>query len=360
MSVKRKEVIFYFLVAIIVPLLLSSSNACAFEGQRSIKLKVFNAGSLMVPFKEIEKEFESGHPDVDVLIEGHGSVQVIRQITDLHDTVDVAAVADHSLIPAMMYNAQMPDNRGPYADWYVVFARNKLGIAYTPQSQYSSEIDAQNWCTILSRPDVKLGISDPRFDSLGYRALMCVQLAQDYYGDSAIFQKLIGDNFGKSLSVSATDGSYVVSVSEIVKPVNNKVVMRPYSIQTLALLQSHDIDYAFEYESVAKQNGLNFLELPAEISLSSDEFADSYSHVRVKLDFQRFASVAPDFEGQPILYGVTIPRNAQNPNEAIQFLLFLLGPEGQRILAASYQPGITPPIAYNKAQVPPEIAALVQ
>jgi molybdate/tungstate transport system substrate-binding protein len=46
-------------------------------------LKIINAGSLLVPFKEMEKAFEEIYPDIDVLIEGHGSIQVIRHVTEI-------------------------------------------------------------------------------------------------------------------------------------------------------------------------------------------------------------------------------------------------------------------------------------
>ena len=66
-------------------------------------LKVVPAGSLLQPFDEVEKAFEAQHPDVDVQVEGHGSIQAIRQVTDLHRPVDVVAVADASLIPDLMF-----------------------------------------------------------------------------------------------------------------------------------------------------------------------------------------------------------------------------------------------------------------
>ena len=47
--------------------------------------------------------FEAQHPDVDVQVEGHGSIQAIRQVTDLHRPIDVVAVADESLIPDLMF-----------------------------------------------------------------------------------------------------------------------------------------------------------------------------------------------------------------------------------------------------------------
>ena len=75
----------------------------------------------------------------------------------------------------------------------------------------------------------------------------------------------------------------------------SNVVLRGASIQLVALLESGDLDCAFEYESVARQHGLEYVRLPAAIDLSDEGLRDAYRTVRVKLDFRRFASVRPEF-----------------------------------------------------------------
>ena len=158
------------------------------------KLVVFEADSLMVPFARIEKEFESQNPNIDVEMQAHGSIQVIRQVTELGQDVDVVAVADYSLIPMLMYATKMPDGR-LYADWYIKPATNTMVLAYTPQSKYASEINAKNWYLIVSRPDVKFGLADPRMDAVGYRTLMLDSLAESYYHQENILQDMIGSGF---------------------------------------------------------------------------------------------------------------------------------------------------------------------
>ena len=168
------------------------------------KLKVLYAGSLILPFEEIEKEFERQHPGVDVRMEGHGSIQVIRHVTDIHERVDVLAVADHSLIPDMMY----PD----YADSYIIFATNEMVIAHTNESRYADEITKENWYEILKRPDIKFGFSNPMLDSCGYRALMVTQLAELYYENQTIFEDMIGYNFDPPVIVTENNDTYTIVV----------------------------------------------------------------------------------------------------------------------------------------------------
>lgn len=346
------------LILLIVAALASSSISCSPQASSKLELKVIIAGSLIVPFQAMEKEFESINPDIDVLLEGHGSVQVIRGVTELGYNADLAAVADAQLIPLMMYSARLPDNNIPYADWCIEFSTNKLGIAYKAESAYSSELDADNWYEIMSRPDVNIGLADPRIDAMGYRTLMVIQLAEDYYRDDTIFEKLIGSAFNPSVDVMENDDIATITVPELLKPAQQRIKLRSYSIQLMALLESGDIDYSFEYESVAKQNGLKFLSLPQGIDLSSQDYANQYRQVTVNLNFQRFASLVPKFEGAPIVYGVTIPANAPHPQEAVRFLEFLLGTDGQRIFDECYQPLLPTPVCDNVDALPDALKPL--
>ena len=50
-------------------------------------LKIFIAGSLAVPFAELEQAYEDLFPVVDVQVEAHGSIQVIRYVTEIQDEI---------------------------------------------------------------------------------------------------------------------------------------------------------------------------------------------------------------------------------------------------------------------------------
>lgn len=327
----------------------------------NVELVVLNAGSLVVPFEEIEKQFEALYPHIDVRMEGHGSIQVMRHIMELHDDVDVGIVADDSLVEMLMYHTNVPDTSTPYADWTVQFATNNLGIAYSPRSAYSDEINADNWFDIISRNDVTLGFSDPRIDACGYRTLMLSQLAEDYYGDSYILEKVISNHITSRITASENeDGVTVISVPEILQPKDKRTFLRGFSVQLIALLQAEQVDYVFLYESVARQQGFEFLSLPDEISLSSEAHADEYSKVCVDMEFQRFSSVDPVYIGKPIIYGLTISEGSENKEEAELFLEFVLSDKGQSILASCYQPPLTPPRVDNKEALPQTLKPLVE
>lgn len=318
---------------------------------------VFAAGSLIIPFDHLEQAFEARYPYIDVQAEYHGSIQVIRHATELHEQIDVIATADASLIPMLMYASMVPESGRPYASWYIRFASNRLALAYTPQSKYASEINSENWHRLLSQQDVRTGIADPRFDASGYRALMAFALANDYYQQPTIFLDMFSGRFQRPLRIFQDDALTTVTVPEIVEPVpNTGLVLRGASIQLIALLQSGELDYAFEYESVIRQHGLEMLRLPDALNLG--EPSVDYSHVLVNLDFQRFQSVKPEFRGERIGYGITIPSDAPHPEAAALFIAFLLGAEGRAIMQADQHPLFEQAAADGYGNLPVELQPL--
>jgi molybdate/tungstate transport system substrate-binding protein len=309
----------WFALSFILITMLCSTAGCSSSGQQpKTVLKVVPAGSLLQPFEEVEKAFEAQHPDVDVQVEGHGSIQAIRQVTDLHRQIDVVAVADASLIPDLMFRTDSTSGTN-FSDTYTPFATNAMIIAFTNKSRYADEITQENWQEILSRPDVRVGISNPMLDAAGYRSIIVTLLADRYYQNATLFPNLIGSHFTPPLMVQDDGGSVTVRLPEVLRPSDGKLVIRDGSIFVLSHLEAGGIDYAFEYRSVAEGHNLRWVNLPPEIDLSSADFADEYGKVRVILGFQRFSAIGQERTGQPIVYAVTIPNSALHKELANEF-----------------------------------------
>lgn len=334
--------------------LLSVLAAGCGSDRREVRLMY--AGSLIVPFDRLAVAFEKSHPGVDVVTEAHGSIQVLRHVTELGDREDFVASADEQLIPPLMYERDDPDTGAPWASWYCSFATNRVVLAVSPRSPLAGELTSQTWYRRLTDDDVRFGLADPRFDAAGYRALMVLQLAEREYDDPFLLEDMLMGRFTTPITVERVEGVDVIDVPEILETsAGSNVVLRGASIQLVALLESGDLDCAFEYESVARQHGLEYVELPATIDLGEERYRDEYATVRVKLDFRRFASVRPEFTGGVIRYAFTIPENAPEPELARQFAAFLLGPEARRILEADHQPLLTPPELDDAAAAPEEV-----
>jgi molybdate/tungstate transport system substrate-binding protein len=324
-----------------------------------VPLVVFGAGSLIIPFDHLAKAFEARYPNVEVQPQYHGSIQVIRHVSELHEQIDIVATADATLIPMLMYAVNDPETGRPYANWYIRFASNHLAIAYTPQSKYANEINSDNWASLLARPGLKVGIADPRFDASGYRALMAFALAQDLYKQYTLFTDMFNGKFVAPITIFQDNELTTITVPEVLESkAGSDIIIRGASIQLIALLESGDLDYSFEYESVIKQHGLQMVRLPDAINLGSSEYDQAYHKVQVNLDFRRFASVKPEFRGEQIGYGITIPSNAPHPKEAAQFIAFLLSQEGHALMEADYHPVFDTAIGENYTNIPPELQTL--
>ena len=95
-----------------------------------------------------------------------------------------------------------------------------------------------------------------------------------------------------------------------------------------------------------------FVDLPEQIDLSRIEYADTYRKVKVQTVDGKTKT------GKPIVYGITVPKNAENPDMGLEFVKFVIGDAGQNIFADMGQPPIVPP--EGSGDVPEELKALVQ
>jgi len=298
---------------------LVCASGCIDNEAQKTSIRVVPAGSLVLPFEEAAKEFEQLHPGVDVQIEGHGSIQAVRQVTDLHRPVDVVAVADETLIPDLMFRP-IEGGTGNYSDWYIPFAKNRMVIAYTGKSAYANEITTENWFRILMRPGVRVGFSNPMLDAAGYRAIMVVTLADEAYPGNEILPDLIGNHFNPPLPVREENGTITITLPEVMRPADDRVVIRDGSVALMSLLEAGGIDYAFEYRSVAEGQDVLYVDLPASIDLSSAKYRDQYKKVKVVLGFQRFSTIGKERTGGPVIYAITVPTTASHPDLAEEFV----------------------------------------
>lgn len=271
------------------------------------ELIVFHAGSLAIPFKQIGEEFSKYHPDVKVINEAAGSRICARKIADLHRPCDVMASADYTVIDSLL----IPE----YAEWNIKFASNEIVVAFRKNSRRAGDINRDNWYDILMEKNVTFGRSDPNADPCGYRAVLTISLAEKFYNRPGIMSKMMR---------------------------KNRRYIRPKEVDLLALLEVGELDYIFIYRSVAEQHKLKYVTLPDHINLKKREFADFYKNASVRIVGKRPGTFITKI-GEPITYGVTIPKNAPNRKLALAFLAFLLDADkGGAILESNGQMMIVP------------------
>lgn len=314
----------YILFAIFLFLPLNGSF-----GEMSGNIIIFHAGSLTLPFSNMEKAFEARYPGVDIMREPAGSRICARKVTDLKRPCDIVASADFTVIDQLL----IPD----YANWNIRFSTNRLVLCYTDKSRYAKEINPKNWHEILSRRGVVWGHADPNADPCGYRSLMVLQLAEKFHLKPGLYQRLI-DNCPKEN-------------------------IRPKSVELIALLQTGNMDYVWEYRSVAVQHELKFVELPDAINLGNYRYDDFYRQAVVEVTGKKPGSTIKK-RGKSCTYGITLLKDAPNRKAAITFLRYMLDPQnGLKILQEMGQPALIPsrvPTAEMKALLPLDLQHLVE
>ncbi|MBN1931131.1 MAG: tungstate ABC transporter substrate-binding protein WtpA [Desulfobacterales bacterium] len=292
-------------------------------------ITLFHAGSLSVPFAAMEKAFEAKYPNVDLQREASGSQKAARKVSDLKKPCDIMASADYKVIDELL----IPE----FADWNIRFAINQLVLCYTDKSAYAKQIDAKNWYEILQKKGVVWGHSDPNLDPCGYRSLMVLQLAEQYYKIPGLYDKLIAN-----------------------RPKEN---IRPKSVELVSLLQTGNMDYAWEYLSVAVQHELKYIILSDEINLGNYKFDDLYAQAVVKVTGKKPGTFM-DIKGKSCTYGVTLIKDAPNREAAVAFLAYMLDPDGGlKILKDMGQPPFIPcrvPTEEMKIMLPSELKKLVE
>jgi molybdate/tungstate transport system substrate-binding protein len=255
-------------------------------------ITVFAAASLARPLETLADSFQR-RENVAVRAELGGSMEQSRKITDLGRIPDVLILVDDDVIAALA---------PAHLEWYVRFATNRLVVAFSATPKHTDSLTTENWWRVLSRPGIRLGRANPTTAPAGRRALELLQRSEAYYQQRGLTDTL--------LSRSAVR------------------FMRPNATELAALLETGEVDYIIEYESVARQYGFAFVALPAD--LASD-----------------------------VLYGLSVPRNAPASAAGVKFAAFVLSAEGMRILRDAHVNVLATPVAVG-TNVPSEISALVR
>ena len=352
-------------IAVVLVLTLALTVGCAREGEgvsRTETLTIYHAGSLYQPFQDLETEFERTHPGVDVLLESGGSAKMINKAIAREQAgeqpPDIVASADYTLIPDRLYEPG-------YADWYIAFARNAMVLCYRDDALGAEDISngTRTWYDILMNAPVKYGHSNPDDDPCGYRTPMVLQLAQKYYYEEATSFGLSPDLNADGLYDALIPGSEsergrVGGTSEA-RPSGSVEVVRSKSVELIHLLDSGDLDYAFEYRSVVVQEGLEFVELNDHINLSrTDAEAPGVEEFYKEASVQIVEDAGPPptyktVTGKSIVYGITIPSHAQNQELAAEFVTLLLSESGKNTFEVENgQPFLKPPLCDHPESLP--------
>ena len=288
---------------------------------------VMYAGSLVNIFEnEIKLAFQN-LTGYNFIGEGKGSVQISNMILDGFRKPDIFVSADTTPIERLINHSL------PLANWLVKFGSAELVIAYNPRSPFAPELlKASNgeipWYKILQKEGLKFGRTDPELDPKGYYTIIAAKLANIYYNDSTIKDKILGEDRNKEQ----------IFPEEILK----------------SILDSGQIDAtaAYKHEAIAK--GLPYITLPDQINLSEPNYTNFYNKIYYKL------GTGETISGNPIFFSFTIPNTVENIEGAMSFVKFLLSENGKKILEKIGLSPIEPILQGDTHQLKSEIFSLIQ
>ena len=272
----------------------------AASGQPAAPILVMNAASMTLPVRAALDSFKAA-TGIGYQQEPGASLEIARRFTDLHRSADVVLLADPDVFPKLLMPA--------YARWYAVFARNRIVLAYTPRSRNATGIDGDNWRARILGRGVEVGRANPNTDPSGYRTLLTMQLAEVFYHEPGLYDRLLAS-----------------------APERN---VRPREADQVALLQTHQLDFIWTYQNLAENAKLPFVRLPDEIDLGEPADSAFYARASTRVIGSRPGDTLT-MRGAPILFALTIPSNAEHAADAERFVAFLFSERGRRILRAEH------------------------
>ncbi|HKV50687.1 MAG TPA: extracellular solute-binding protein [Gemmatimonadaceae bacterium] len=269
---------------------------------------VYTAASVAIPVRAALDTF-AAREHVTVQQANGGSLDIARRLTELHDIPDVVVLADYDVFPKLLIPEQ--------TTWYADFARNRMVLAFTDKSKFASEVDSANWPMIVQRPGVQLGRANPDLDPNGYRTLLTMRLAEQYYNQPGLYAKLMK-----------------------LSPAKN---VRPKEADLVGVLQAGEFDYIWSYESLALATKLRYITLPSAIDLGAPADTDIYAKASVRVTGNTPRDTLT-IKGEPIVYALSIPKAAPHPDVAEKFVAFLLSPEGRKLMHATKLDALDTPV----------------
>ena len=311
-----------FLFALI---LLSLPESEAADNARDVL--VMYAGSLVKIFENDIVPSFSNQTGLNLVGEGKGSVQISNMILDGFRRPDVFLSADTLPIEKLI------NHNPPLAHWFVNFASGEIVIAYNPNSPFAYDLQRASkgeipWYQVLEEKGFKFRRTDPELDPKGYYTIIVAKLANLYYNDSAIKDRILGEDRNKEQ----------IFPEEILK----------------SILESGQIDAVAAYKHEAIARGLPYITLPSQINLSDPRYSSFYDQVSYT------GGMNNTIHGKPILFSYTIPDTVRNINGAISFAKYLISPAGKALLTSVGLNPVKPIVGGDSKTLQPEIKALIQ
>jgi molybdate/tungstate transport system substrate-binding protein len=132
--------------------------------------------------------------------------------------------------------------------------------------------------------------------------------------------------------------------------------MRANATDLAALLAAGELDYIYEYQSVAESNGFRYITLPPEIDLGDPSPANAARYAAATVHVRGTGGQIIEVAGQPILYALSIPTKAPHPAVGRRFLALVFSTGTLAALRAAHVDMLDRPVIVGTG-APPELDA---
>ena len=203
------------------------------------------------------------------------------------------------------------------AERAIPIARTEMVLAYSPRSRFAKEFARRNgppWWQILERPDLRFGRTDPNVDPQGLNTLFMLQLAETYYHQPNLADKILGPQLNP-----------------------RQIFQEP---EMMARLQAGQLDVSSAYKTQPEAMDIPFITLPREINLGDAALENDYRKAAVVLN-------GKTLHPSPLVFYAAVLRDAPHAKLAARFLAWLQDAEARGILARYHYdpPGDAQPLA---------------
>ncbi|MGH7837760.1 MAG: extracellular solute-binding protein [Candidatus Binataceae bacterium] len=271
------------------------------RAQTLVPLDVAYAGSMGSMMEGPIKTQAAQNLQIDFHGRGQGSDALAQLIVGGSIAADVFIPVTQSPMLVVL--------KGGKATTGVPIARTEMVIAYSRKSKYAQQFadaaagkrGAMPWWQILTQLDVRFGRTDPRTDPQGRNIIFTFQLAEAYYKQPDLTQKVLGP------------------------AINPAQIFSEVSVQ--ARLQSGEIDAASAYKIQPGPFNIPYLSLPPEINLADDALRVQYATATLVLNGKTYH---PD----PLLYYAAVITGSAHADKAAAFVAWLT--EGAQAIFKQY------------------------
>ena len=196
----------------------------------------------------------------------------------------------------------------------IPIARTEMVIAYSPRSQYAQLLAKAggpgakpSWWQILETRGFRFGRTDPNTDPQGLNIIFTMQLAEIYYRQPGLADKILGP---------------------LINP--QQIFQEP---QVMARLQAGQLDASSAYKTQPAALGLPFVELPKEINLGDASSESEYKKATVNLHDKTL-------HPSPLVFYAAQLNDAPQPELANRFIDWLHGPEAKAVFSRYHYDGV--------------------